>query len=165
MDTSLQPPRARRPSARGRALILPSFVLVYSLACWLPAIRLTGHRAVWSGVEVMVIGPVGMRLGQFGWLANVAGLLALRCVMNGRTHSTMIFSAITVALALHTPFLIGREITLGDEPFNTVRVVSLASGYYVWIAALLVPLAFALLFRRPQPKSRATWEDEGRKLN
>lgn len=165
MDSSLHPRKVRRPSARGRALILTACVFLYSVACALPALHLSGRRDVWSGVEVMVIGPLGLRLGQFGWLANIAALIALRCVMTGRTRFTMIFTAIAMALALHAPFLIGREIALGDEPFNTVRVISLGSGYYVWVAALLLPLVFALLSRRPRPKSRTTWEGDERKLN
>ncbi|MDB6139225.1 MAG: hypothetical protein JWO94_2297 [Verrucomicrobiaceae bacterium] len=149
-----KPSAQRRPSARGRALMLLAFVALYGIACWLPALHLTGRRQVWSGMEVMVMGPMALRLGQFGWLANPAAIIALRSVMSGRTRLAIPCSVLAALLALHTPWLIGHQITLGPEPFNFVRVVSLGAGYYVWLAALLLPLAFALLLRRQRPGRR-----------
>ena len=155
--TTAAPNALRPPSARGRALILLSFVVVYSVACALPAVRLTGRRDAFAGVEVMVMGWHGLRMAQYGWLANFPALIALRCVMQGRTLYAIILAAVSLLLGLHSFWLMGHEIVLGDEPLNTVRVVSLASGYYVWMATLALPLAFALLLRRPRSISQAAW--------
>lgn len=140
--------------------MLLSFVVVYTIACALPAMRLTGRREVFAGVEVMVMGWHGLRMGQYGWLAHFPALIALRCVMHGRTLYAIILASFSLLLGLHSFWLIGREIVLGEEPLNTVRVVSLASGYYVWMAALALPLAFALLLRRPRSVLQAAWSQD-----
>ena len=156
-----KPDVPRPPSARGRAFILLSFVLLFAAACALPALHLTGRREVWTGVELIAMGWMGLTLGQYGWLANPAVLIALLLAMRGRTSLAIIFSFIAAALGLHTLWLLGHEIKLGDEPFNTVRVVSLGAGYYVWMTGLLQPLAVASLLRHQRPKSRvAAWADE-----
>ena len=145
----------RPPSARGRALILITFVLLYGVACWLPAVHLAGRREVWAGVEVMVMGPWGMRFGQLGWFANLTALIALRCVMTGRTLATIVLTTASIILGLQALWLPGRVIPLGPEEFNEVRVISLSSGYYVWMAALIVPLLAALLLRQARPRAHS----------
>jgi hypothetical protein len=138
-DTAPQAAGPQPPSARGKALILLSFVGVYGIACALPAFYLTGRRDLWSGMEVMVIGPCALRFGQLGWLANLTALAALRCVMKGRPRMAVFLTAASVGLGLHVLSLPGKVIPLGPEEFNEVRIVSIGSGYYVWMAALLIP--------------------------
>ncbi len=148
------PPHDRRPSAPGRAFLLLAYVVLYAIACALPALHLEGIRTTWSGVEAMVLGSLGVRLGHYSWLANIPGLAALWCVMKGRTKAAIACSVLAVLLSLQTFWLPGTEISLGSESFNRVRVVSVGAGCYVWIAALLLPLAAALLLRRPPLRAR-----------
>ena len=154
------PDVARPPSARGRAFLLLAFVLLYGVACWLPALHLTGRRDVFAGVEVMVLGPLSLRLGQFAWLANLPAVLALYFVMKGRTGAAMTLSGAAFVLGLHTFWLLEKEIPLGEESFNKVRVVSVGVGAYVWLAALLLPLAAAFLLRHQRPVPRSDLLDE-----
>ena len=149
-----QPDIPFAPSARGRALLLLAFVIVYAAACSLPALYLTGRRDSWSGVEVMVLGPFGLQIGQFAWLANVAAALALWLVMKGRPGPAIFSGVMAFVLGLHTLWLPGTEVLLGSEPFNSVQVVSVGPGYFVWMAAMLVPLAAAFLLRQPRPTQR-----------
>jgi hypothetical protein len=133
------------PSARGRAIILLAFVLVYSVACGLTAFHLEGQQERWTGVQLLVFGVVALKLGQFAWLANLTVIVALRAVMNGQTRTAQIWSGVSMLLSFHTFALFGQEIALGPQEFNHVRLVALGSGYYVWLLALLLPLIITLL--------------------
>ena len=63
-------------------------------------------------------------------------------------------------LSFHTFALFGREIALGPQEFNHVRLVALGAGYYVWLLALLLPLIITLL-QRFQTKFRRRREFAG----
>lgn len=153
-EAPLHPPHHRRPSARARAFLLLAYVLLYAIACALPALHLQGSRTTWSGVEAMVLGALGVRLGHYSWLANLPSLAALWCVMKGYTRGAVACTIVALLLSLQTFWLPGTELSLGESPSNHVRVVSVGAGCYVWMAALLLPLAAALLLRRPPPKAR-----------
>ena len=148
------------PTARGRAIILLSFVLIYTLACGFTAFHLDGQQQRWNGVQVLVFGLAGLKMMQFAWLANITVIVALRAVMQGQTRTAQIWSVVSLLLALHTFALFGQEISLGRQDFNTVRLVSLGAGYYLWLLALLLPLIITLL-RRFNTKFRRRHEFAG----
>ena len=148
------------PTARGRAIILLSFVLIYTLGCGFTAFHLDGQQQRWNGVQVLVFGLAGLKMMQFAWLANITVIVALRAVMQGQTRTAQIWSVVSLLLALHTFALFGQEISLGRQDFNTVRLVSLGAGYYLWLLALLLPLIITLL-RRFNTKFRRRHEFAG----
>ena len=151
---ALQPELVGPPSAKTRALILMAFVIVYALACGLPALRLEGQKHEWYGVELMVIGPLAIQHGHYSWLANLGALGALLCVMRGHVLATVILSGIALGLGLQTFWLPGTTIPLSNDPADKVRVLSVAPGCFVWLVALLQPLTAAFLLRHTRTKPR-----------
>jgi hypothetical protein len=128
------------PSAKTRTFILGLYTLLYMVAAFLPALYLQGQEEVWLGYYVLVVGVMALKVGQYGWLANVAAFVALRSCMKGSRASARLFSLLALGLAAHTVTLFGRTISLGEEQFNIVQLTALGTGYYVWLAALATPL-------------------------
>ena len=143
------------PSAKSQALMLLCFVILYAIACALPAMRLEGRQQVWYGVELMVIGPFGIPHGQYAWLANIDAVAALFCAMKGRTTAAIILTGVAFGLALQSLWMPGTTIPLSNAPEDTVRVVSLSFGFYAWVIALLMPLAAAFLHHHARAKPQA----------
>ena len=158
VDTSSQP--SLRPSARGRALILIVYLGIMALACALPALVLEGAADYWRGIELLVLGSMGLKLMQFGWFANVLALLALHRVMNKPSPLVIVLSALAFLLAMDTLRMFGQEIPLPNHEGHTVRVVSLGMGFYLWLLALLWP-AFALMLLRIKPPARVRGDFAG----
>lgn len=157
-DTAPTAARIRdRPSARGRALILFSFVIIFGTACTLPAFHLDHEPYVWRGVHLLVLGVMAVKVGLYGWLANVLALFALRGVMQGWGIAIPLLSAFSMALGLHTLTVFGRDLQVGQHAYNVVHVVALGPGFYVWLLAMLQPLIVFFLLR--QKRSGHTPED------
>jgi hypothetical protein len=150
----LQTDLAGPPSAKGKALILLGFVALYTIACGLPALHLEGPQRQWYGVELMVMGPLGLKYRQIAWFANIDAVIALWCVMQGRTTAAIVLTGVAFGLALQTLWLPGMVIPVGEQEFEKVRVLGVGAGFYVWVAALLIPLAAAFLLRHSRTKSR-----------
>ena len=146
-----------RPSARGRALILLSFVLVFGTACALPAFYLDHEPYVWRGVHLLVLGAMGLKTGLYGWLANLPALLALRGVMQGWGMAAPVLSVLSMIVGLHTLTVFGRDLQVGAQAYHVVHVVALGPGFYVWLLALLHPFIIFMLLR--QKLGRRTAED------
>jgi hypothetical protein len=151
---SAPPPGASStcPDARTRALVLILFLLVYGTACALPAFYMTGQVSMWRGAHLMTLGVLALRLGQLGWLANIAALVALRAAMAGHRLHTALSSVLAVLLGLHSLKLLQHEVSIGPGDFNVVRLFAFGPGFYVWFVAMLIPLIcsewLALLSRR-----------------
>lgn len=152
-----KPTVRERPSARGRALILMSFVSIFATACALPAFHLDNEPYVWRGVHLLVLGVMGVKIGIYGWLANLPALLALRGVMQGWGMATPLCSVAALLMGLHTLAVFGRDIQVGAHSYNVVHVVALGPAFYVWLIALLQPLLAFLLLR--QGRARRSPED------
>ena len=148
-----------RASARGRALILLTFVILYAVASWLPALTLEGAATHWRGVELLVLGPMGFKSMQFGWAANLLAGLALYRVMNKPGPMVFVLTLLALCVAMDTLTLFGQEFPLGNKP-GVVRVVGLATGFYVWLLGLAWPF-FALMLLRIKPPVKVRGEFTG----
>jgi hypothetical protein len=154
------PQQSLRPSARGRALILIVFVCLYAVASWLPALTLEGAAVHWRGVELLVLGPMGLKSMQFAWLANLFAGLALYRVMNKPGVLVIVLETLALVVAMDTLMLFGQEMPLGDRQGSMVRVVGFASGFYFWLLALAWPF-FALMLLRIRPPQRVRGDFNG----
>jgi hypothetical protein len=147
------------PSARARALMLIAFVGSYTLACYLPALHMTGQETMWRGVELLSFGIMSLKLGQLSWLANFLAIATVRAALLGQRKTVNILSAVTLLFALQTYTLLGKDIAIGRGDFNVVQVVAIGPGFYVWLLALMVPfigseLHFFLDRRSPTTSKR-----------
>ena len=145
-STAVQP--GQQPSARSRALILLSFVVVFGVASIMPAFYLDHEPYVWRGVHLLVLGVMGLKMGQYGWLANPLVLVALIGVMKGWRRVVPVLSVGAMLTGLHTLTVFGRDLQVGAHTYNVLHVIALGPGFYVWLAALLHPFVVFMLLRR-----------------
>jgi hypothetical protein len=85
----------------------------------------------YTGIYLLIIGPIGLFAGEFSWLANIFYLLALSRVTNPSRITTIVFSVMAVLISLI--FAFGKTIAVGSSgmfPYN------LSYGYYFWVAAM-----------------------------
>lgn len=128
--------------------MLLSFVIVFSAACVAPAFHLDNEPYVWRGVHLLVLGVMGLKIGLYGWLANIPAALALRGVMQGWGIASPALSVLALLIGLHTLRVFGRDLQVGEHAYNIVHVVALGPGFYLWLLALLHPFFVFMLMRQ-----------------
>jgi hypothetical protein len=103
------------------ALALPAVAMGHGTRCAVPD---------WaSGWMLLVTGPLGLMVGQFGWLANPLMLLAA------------IFKRIELA-AIAVGLIVLTAITFTSLPTDngTSTMCGFGPGFYVWLACSVVIL-------------------------
>ncbi len=92
------------------------------------------------GFVALLIGWLGLFVGQFAWFANLFWGLGLVLLLLGRPKGAIVVIACGVLIALHTFALIGEELP-GDEGGVTRMIVSGAGpGTYLWLSSFLTLL-------------------------
>ena len=137
-------------SRRELTIFVWASVACWGAACFLPALHLEG-RANTLGEKTTMIGFAafftaffGMFDGQFPWLANPLGIMALRLVGFRHYRVALIISVLAVLVAQQTWILVGTEI-VGDEGGVTKYLVtSLGLGFYLWVLSFIIIVAMAL---------------------
>jgi hypothetical protein len=135
---------------RARLLLCVPALLLYFVACGLPALRLA-NGDVWSGGKMLGLGWLGVLLGQFGWLANFFWLGSMVFTLRGRPMIALGLAVIAAAIGLHMLALPGTEISLDEGGVNKTQATALAPGAWVWMAALAAAALGA--FAAPIPRS------------
>lgn len=147
-------PRPARLPGRVRLLIGGIWFLVFAGACALPGIGLDNGEH-WPGIQLFVMGPLGLLLGHTAWLANLVGFVAFVLLCFGRRWGVVISSVLAVCVGLAMLELPGKIIPLDEANVKKARIVSLDAGAWLWLGSLLLPGAAALVVR---PR-RDGWED------
>lgn len=137
-------------------------LLWMSLALWFLSLALPGAseghgvdcsaRSWAPGWMLLIGGPLGALVGQFGWFANPLMLLA---AIFKRSE----LAVLAVGLVVLTAFTLNSVPT--DNGSNTV--CGFGPGYYVWLACAVLILYSTLLTPRPAPKTigdRSEFDEE-----
>jgi hypothetical protein len=122
----------------------------YLVACCVPALELTttspenlipvAHAKMW-GFQLLLRGFMGVFTGTIGWFANPLWAVALLLVFFKRLKAALFVSLLSVAIALSSITVIGRDLAVWESDPYHQRVSALLPGFFVWIASLaLVPL-------------------------
>jgi hypothetical protein len=104
------------------------------------------------GLDFFLIGPLGVLMGQFGWLANplmLAAILAPKAL-------GLICALLSVALTLQTAYSLTSFWMDGQVPDD---VCGFGPGYYLWVACSVLVLVATLL--GPPTKRVVRIEAEG----
>lgn len=98
-----------------------------------------GHS---SGIELLLTGWLGAFGGYFEWLANPLVALAWLLSLLGSQRSAFAAAALATAVALA---FMHRSKILVTEAGHQDQIASLDAGYWLWIAAMIVAAATALV--------------------
>jgi hypothetical protein len=86
----------------------------------------SGYK-VESGINLLLMGWMGVATYNFGWLANINYLITLISIVR-KSNKVFFLACLNVTLAL-------SSLTLF---LNKSEHVTLYSGYYLWVASFLV---------------------------
>ena len=123
--------------------LAPLFV---SLA--LPALTLD-DGTVWSGAYLFCMGWLGVVIGQYGWLANIAWFLAIFCLLLRSRIPVIAFSVLALLLSLASFTVIGTEIPMDEAAVKKATPTAFGPALYVWLLALLTP-AIIIFWVKPR---------------
>ena len=128
----------KRSRPRGDLWLWLSLSL-FGLALMTPALFFEARDSM-LGFVALLIGWLGLFVGQFAWFANLFWGLGLLLLLLGRPRGAIVVIACGFLIALHTFAVIGKELP-GDEGGVTRMVVSGAGpGTYLWLSSFLTLL-------------------------
>jgi hypothetical protein len=136
-----------------RRVVLVSLVL-FTLGCCLPALEFkhsNGPNSAMWGVEVLLMGCLGILVGIGAWYANPFWLIGMVLGLFRKGMLAAIAGIIAIAIAANTFTIIGRVLPADEGDVTHMTVVRLLPGCYVWMASLVV-LPLAAIFRKPKPE-------------
>ncbi len=142
------------------AAVLVSFFL-FVVACALPVLAFeSGNEPHWFGAQILLMGLMGIFIGQFAWFANPLLWLAwLACLLRWWIASAII-AMLGLVVALSSFLIVGASIPMDEAAVRKETVSFLHAGFYVWLLAFLVavaaPIALRIYSSVRQPDSRAS---------
>ncbi len=134
-----------------RALLaLSAFLFV--AACALPALAFSVTKdpkdplALWTGIQVLATGWLGLFTGQLGWFANPFWFVGGILILANRRSGALVLTVLAFAVSLHTLTIRGQTVPADEAGTKTMTVESLRPGCYVWLSAIAISVgaAFAL---------------------
>ena len=131
----------------GQAAVLLTSLICYFLACILPALHFVNSGNgpdPMSGFNILMIGWMGVFVGQFAWFANPFLLLSAILFIFRKWRFALAFMMIALTISLDTFMLFGQEIPADEANVNKLTLVSLGPGYYLWMASMLSILLGAI---------------------
>ena len=132
----------------GQAAVLFVSLACYFLACVLPALHFVNSGNgpdPMNGFNILMIGWMGVFVGQFAWFANPFILLSGIVFLFRQWLASILVILVGLAISLNTFTLFGQEIPADEANVNKLSLVSLGPGYYLWIASMVVILGGAIV--------------------
>jgi uncharacterized membrane protein len=137
-----------------RIIALLISIGLYALACALPVLDFS--KSDWShnsegpmiGYVALIVGWMGIVLGQFAWLANFIWLLSLLLVLFRCWIATVITAILTTLLALQTYTLFSHKVPANEAATEYLYLQEIKIGFYVWIASFLAVGISAIILRQ-----------------
>ena len=137
-----------------RRMIVPGVAVVcYLVSFCLPALHLAraansdgtisnpaelGKPSEMVGLAAFINGIFGVFMGQFAWLANPLGGLAIILVLCRAYRVSLVAAILAVLVAQHTWAVVNTTIS-GDEGGVTKYLVTgLGVGFYLWCASFVI---------------------------
>jgi hypothetical protein len=98
------------------------------------------------GYEILLAGLLGALVGVFAWFANPTMLLALLLAGHRKRRTSLVLSAVSVALGLQSYMLEAVPFNESSmDPANLNLVDHLSYGFYLWMTSLLLFCAYCFL--------------------
>ena len=143
--TKQRPKLPRREPLIGLAITL----FFYLLGLFTPALILQGEGdTVWFGFRVLVIGWLGLLIGQFGWLANFPFLIGMILLLCRRWVGALLCAVLALLLALNTFLLYRQNIPVDEAATRYQNLDHLSYGFYLWLLSILALGVGALVLRK-----------------
>jgi hypothetical protein len=138
---------APRPSHPARFIVLGISLILFSIACLLPALVFLGNSGtdIWQGYRILFLGWMGPMFGQFAWCANPLLLVSMVTLVIRRWVITIVVSILTLFLAANTFLLFFQEVPADEAGVNMLELQYLHVGAYLWFVSILTILIGAVI--------------------
>lgn len=120
---------------------------MFGIACALPAYYLKNGDS-WFGGHVLLMGWMGLFLGQLGWFANLLYFPAIITLLCRCWKTTAILAGLALLIGLHAFALAHREIPLDEGGVNKTTITDIGMAPPVWLASIAMLGGGALLLGR-----------------
>lgn len=137
-------------------------VLLFLLACATPCLEMSQKSdPTWYGLRILVLGWMGVLVGQFAWLANPLWLLGLITFALRKWRVALIALGASLLFAANTLLLFVMPLPADESNINHTSLVRLRIGFYLWLASIAVLFGRALVMK-PQSlrQHRTTHQQE-----
>ena len=124
-------------------------VFLYLAACVAPCLEVTQKSdPVWPGWQILLMGWLGVLVGQFAWLANPLWLGGLIFFALRKWTVALILSGLAILPTFNTLTMFVTELPADEGGMNTFHLVRLRIGFYLWLASLAVLFVGAFVMKR-----------------
>jgi len=126
-------------------------VLCFAAACALPCLEMSQKSdPVWYGLRILVLGWMGILVGQFAWLANPLWAFGLVAVAFRKWTLALVMLGLSLLFALNTLLLFGISLPADEGNVNHTSLVRLRIGFYLWLASIGI-LFYRAFVMKTQP--------------
>jgi len=142
-------------------LLLALSAICFVCACFSPALSFRifssnpaeYHLETQRGGNYLLIGWLGLLVGQFAWFANPCWLGGSLLLLWGRPVIARVLMGVALIFALTTFTLRGKQLPHDEGNVTQMVLQSLLPGFYLWTAAIVLALLSALLWPSPASSS------------
>jgi len=107
-------------------------VLLFLLACATPCLEMSQKSdPTWYGLRILVLGWMGVLVGQFAWLANPLWLLGLITFALRKWRVALIALGASLLFAANTLLLFVMPLPADESNINHTSLVRLRIGFYL----------------------------------
>lgn len=124
----------RKPAYLNRRRLVAFLALaLWSASLMLPVAQHGNDR--WMGWLVLILGPLGVLTGQFGWFANLGFLASFGLSLGARPPTWLDLTAAVLTLAAAVDALFWRKLYYDS---GSVPIQAFGPGYYLWLTSIVV---------------------------
>lgn len=130
-------------------------LVLFGVACAAPALEFLDTNAsslnVMQGFQILLMGWMGVFVGQLAWFANPLFALGLLLLSLRRRTAALVSGAVAVLVACDTFVLFSQQLPANEGDVGKLILQHLKAGFYLWAAALvLLPLGALILRQRTE---------------
>lgn len=141
-----------------RQAVLICGSILFFLACVFPALEFRRNEngiETWPGFQILIIGWMGMLIGQFAWFANPFLLGAALSLFLKRRRACVICAGLALLISLHTFALFGTTVPADEGGVGKLFLQRVREGTWLWLASIVVMLVGGCLARLdPRPPAQ-----------
>ncbi len=132
-------------------------LLLFLLACATPCLEMSQKSdPTWYGLRILVLGWLGILVGQFAWLANPLWLIGLITFVLRKWLATLIVLGFSLLFALNTLLLFGIPLPADESNVNHTSLVRLRIGFYLWLASIAILFGRAFVMKTQSIRQHRT---------
>lgn len=130
-------------------------LVLFLIACAAPSLEFletnSSTRNVMQGFQILLMGWMGVFVGQLAWFANALFALGLLLLSLRRRTAALVCGTVAVLIACDTFVLFSQQLPANEGDVGKLILQHLRAGFYLWAAALvLLPLGALILRLRTE---------------